>query len=82
MLPGTPKPSQVITAPREGHSRKPAVFQHSIDAYFRPDAPRLELFARPPLFESSAGASWWILDNEVPGFPDILGAEEQQVAWL
>ena len=51
--------SQVILAPRLGHSRKPEAVQDALERLF-PDGPRLELFARRPRF------GWTVWGNEVP----------------
>ena len=51
--------SQVILAPRLGHSRKPEAVQDALERLF-PDGPRLELFARRPR------ENWTVWGNEVP----------------
>jgi N6-adenosine-specific RNA methylase IME4 len=50
--------SQVILAPRRGHSRKPEAVQDALVRLF-PDGPRLELFARRPR------EGWTVWGNEV-----------------
>jgi len=52
--------SQVILAPRLGHSRKPEAVQDALERLF-PDGPRLELFAR------RARPGWVTLGNEADG---------------
>ena len=72
--PDAQKPNQVVLAPREHHSRKPAQFRSIINEYFQPGLAKLELFARPPFLDPL----WTYWGNEVPGCTALSAVEEKE----